>query len=74
MPSHGVFALALHHFPVLEGLKNLLEKGGKLSSRRRAKIASRGTLPPPSCTTKSRGEEALGGFSLKEGAPPSEVE
>jgi len=46
MPSQGVFALALH-FPVLEGLKNLLEKGRQLSNGRHSKIAFRGTLLPP---------------------------
>ena len=72
-PSQGIFALAIY-FSTLKGLENLLEEGGQINNRRHAVITLGVLSPPPSSTTRSRGEEALGGFSLKEGAWPSEAE
>jgi len=66
-PSQGIFALAIY-FSTLKGLENLLEEGGQISNRRHDVITPRGTLPPPSSAMSSRGVEALGGWSLKDGA------
>jgi len=58
----------------LESLENLLEEGGQLGSGRHAKIAPRGTLPLAFVYHQVTRGEALGGFSLKEEARPSEAD
>jgi len=73
MPSQEIFILAIY-FLDFEGLENLLEERGQINSRGHAMTTSRGALPPLSSTMSSRGEEALGGWSLKDGAWSSEAE
>jgi len=64
---------AFHHLFVLKVFKCLLEKGRELKSRRRL-LVFRGAFPPPSCTIRSCGEEALGGLSLKAGVSSPDAE